>query len=218
MCDYALLLHLNDKIERVGPQSDEGLALKLVGGEINQAMQRRLVAADTNLREILSLAPDIKKMEGKVRSLFLAGKLDMAFMVMINMNLQQAKEAEGAGNAVMLLTHLTTFIMTLQDERLTPEVKLLRVLIRTDCEGVRRSMLQDQLELPSQELDLMLESLPNKNKVQPQLLLKSISDMRREAEELGQAIDHALCETLGGLKQEVETVVGEASQRPGPFK
>jgi len=31
--------------------------------------------------------------------------------------LLQAKEAEGAENAVMLLTHLTTFIMMLQDER-----------------------------------------------------------------------------------------------------
>lgn len=30
---------------------------------------------------------------------------------------RQAKEAEGADNAVMLLTHLTTFIMMLQDER-----------------------------------------------------------------------------------------------------
>lgn len=29
---------------------------------------------------------------------------------------RQAKEAEGADNAVMLLTHLTTFIMMLQDE------------------------------------------------------------------------------------------------------
>lgn len=29
----------------------------------------------------------------------------------------QAKEAEGADHAVMLLTHLTTFIMALQDER-----------------------------------------------------------------------------------------------------
>lgn len=31
----------------------------------------------------------------------------------------QAKEAEGADNAVMLLTHLTTFIMMLQDERVS---------------------------------------------------------------------------------------------------
>lgn len=32
---------------------------------------------------------------------------------------RQAKEAEGADNAVMLLTHLTTFIMMLQDERVS---------------------------------------------------------------------------------------------------
>lgn len=34
---------------------------------------------------------------------------------------RQAKEAEGADNAVMLLTHLTTFIMMLQDERVSAD-------------------------------------------------------------------------------------------------
>lgn len=117
----------------------------------------------------------------------------------------------------MLLTHLTTFIMALQDERvrcrtepgirmyqylclsnvlrtginnpltascvlcvrdhlctcslhvfadyslvgslqLNPEVKLLRVLLRTDCDGVRKSMLQERLQLPNQDIFLVRQA------------------------------------------------------------
>lgn len=34
-------------------------------------------------------APDIKKMEGSVRTMFREGRINMAFMVMISMNLQR---------------------------------------------------------------------------------------------------------------------------------
>lgn len=34
-------------------------------------------------------APDIKKMEATIRTYFREGKVDMAFMVMISMNLQR---------------------------------------------------------------------------------------------------------------------------------
>lgn len=125
----------------------------------------------------------------------------------------------------MLLTHLTTFIMMLQDERvsagnyspnehaftvvivfsrtrldgcnrcecrqrtldtilhsvahdpsnvdmlfhtqLNPEERLLRVLLRTDCDGVRKSMLQDQLQLPNH--DIFLVSSPTLRGVLRQL-------------------------------------------------
>ncbi|CAM9569792.1 unnamed protein product, partial [Hapterophycus canaliculatus] len=116
LCDHAFLTHLRRRIETEEVQSPQANALKHVEEEINMAMQRRLAAADLNLRQVLDLAPDIKKMEGRIRTMFREGNVNMAFMVMISMNLQRAKEAEGADNAVMLLTHLTTFIMMLQDE------------------------------------------------------------------------------------------------------
>jgi hypothetical protein len=57
--------------------------------QINTAMQRRLVAADSNLRAILTLAPDLKKMEGNLRKLYRTGQVDIAFNVVLNMNLAQ---------------------------------------------------------------------------------------------------------------------------------
>lgn len=39
--------------------------------------------------------------------------------------------------------------------QLNPEVKLLRVLLRTDCDGVRKSMLQERLQLPDNDIFLV---------------------------------------------------------------
>ncbi|CAM9569031.1 unnamed protein product [Phaeothamnion confervicola] len=149
MCDYAFLMHLNMLIGEAGPKSERGMRLTEVGKEINLAMQRRLVVADANLRDILSAAPDIKAMEGKLKRCLRTGQVDMAFMVMLNMNLAQAREADGAENAVMVLTHLNTVIMEALDERVAPEVRLLRLLLRTTCKGVREQMLKDNLILPA---------------------------------------------------------------------
>ncbi|CAM9302806.1 unnamed protein product [Scytosiphon promiscuus] len=215
LCDHAFLTHLRHRIEDEEVQSPKANALKHIEEEINMAMQRRLAAADSNLRQVLDLAPDIKKMEGRIRTMFREGKVNMAFMVMISMNLQRAKEAEGADNAVMLLTHLTTFIMMLQDELLNPEEKLLRVLIRTDCDGVRKSILQDRLQLPNH--DVFLERPPDKEKVQPHLLQQAITDMIAQVEDIGQAIDAGMTDSLKGLQTEVDSVVA-GSKRPGPFK
>ncbi|CAM9588839.1 unnamed protein product [Ectocarpus sp. 12 AP-2014] len=215
LCDHALLTHLRGRIEAEEAQSPEATALTHVEEEINMAMQRRLAAADSNLRQVLDLAPDIKKMEGRIRTLFREGKVNMAFMVMISMNLQRAKDAEGADHAVMLLTHLTTFIMMIQDERLNPEEKLLRTLLRTDCDGVRKSILQDRLQLPNN--DVFLERPPDKDKVQPHLLQQAINDMITQVEDIGQAIDVGMTDSLKGLQVEVNTVVA-GSKRPGPYK
>ncbi|CAM9091371.1 unnamed protein product [Ectocarpus fasciculatus] len=215
LCDHALLTHLRGRIEAEEAQSPEATALKHVEEEINMAMQRRLAAADSNLRQVLDLAPDIKKMEGRIRTLFREGKVNMAFMVMISMNLQRAKDAEGADHAVMLLTHLTTFIMMIQDERLNPEEKLLRTLLRTDCDGVRKSILQDRLQLPNN--DVFLERPPDKDKVQPHLLQQAINDMITQVEDIGQAIDVGMTDSLKGLQVEMDTVVA-GSKRPGPYK
>lgn len=39
--------------------------------------------------------------------------------------------------------------------QLNPEEKLLRTLLRTDCDGVRKSMLQDRLQLPNHDIFLV---------------------------------------------------------------
>lgn len=39
--------------------------------------------------------------------------------------------------------------------QLNPEVKLLRVLLRTDCDGVRKSMLQERLQLANHDIFLV---------------------------------------------------------------
>lgn len=60
----------------------------------------------------------------------------------IYLSFGQAKEAEGADNAVMLLTHLSTFIMALQDERVRTKTQFLLIIeleLNTFSTGSRRS-------------------------------------------------------------------------------
>lgn len=58
------------------------------------ACYSRLISYDSPYSNIMGTvlveqAPDIKKMEGTIRTLYRNGKVDMAFMVMISMNLQR---------------------------------------------------------------------------------------------------------------------------------
>lgn len=52
-------------------------------------------------------APDIKKMEANIRTLFREGKVNMAFMVMISMNLQRVSHDLGAFIPVVRYTRKT---------------------------------------------------------------------------------------------------------------
>lgn len=51
--------------------------------------------------------------------------------------------------------------------QLNPEVKLLRVLLRTDCDGVRKSMLQERLQLPDNDIFLVRLFRSNCNAAPP---------------------------------------------------
>eukprot|EP00953_Heterococcus_sp_UTEX-ZZ885_P037151 19106-Heterococcus_DN1.PRE.1 len=128
-------------------QYDQAEALSSVTNAINTAMQRRLVAADGNLRGILTLAPDLKKMEGMLRKLYRTGQIDIAYNVVLNMNLAQAREAgDSALGAVAVLTHLNTKLMEWQDDTVSPAIKLLRVLMRAGDSDKRKDILREQLD------------------------------------------------------------------------
>lgn len=55
----------------------------------------------------------------------------------------------------LLFTRDTLHMSAYESAQLNPEEKLLRVLLRTDCDGVRKSMLQDRLQLPNHDIFLV---------------------------------------------------------------
>lgn len=50
---------------------------------------------------------------------------------------------------------LPLLMRTVLSAQLNPEVRLLRVLLRTDCDGVRKSMLQERLQLANHDIFLV---------------------------------------------------------------
>ncbi|KAG5179957.1 hypothetical protein JKP88DRAFT_71701 [Tribonema minus] len=208
MCDYGFLMYLNGRIGEAGPDSEEGTKLSAVAQEINVAMQRRLVAADANLRAVLANAPDLKKMEADLRRLFRTGQADMAFMVVLNMNLAQAREAgPGAEGAVAVLTHLNTAIMEMQDTRVAPEVRLLRMLMRAsddDNAEKRRDLLKEQLDLSGGG------GADSSGLVTPDQLRDAIRELQEQAtqiEKVSKEYDTGLTEKLRGLLREIDEVL-----------
>jgi hypothetical protein len=121
--------------------------LERIGEAINMAMQQELVRADQLLRGILK-SGDLRLMEATMRKHLRANDLTMAFDVVLGFNLQEAKQRPDSEAAERLLQHLSTVLAEERDKRLPTEVRILRMLLRTECDGARKRMLSDKLILP----------------------------------------------------------------------
>ena len=115
--------------------------------EINLARKGKLMEADKILRGILS-AGGLKQMEAKLTYHLRKSEIDMAFMVILQLNIADAIEGN-ATTAVQVMTHLETMITEYQDALVSPPVRLLRLLIRTDDSNVRKQMLRQKLLIGS---------------------------------------------------------------------
>ena len=70
----------------------------------------------------------------------------MAFNVILRLNIEDAIRAN-VTTAVQIMTHLETLINEHQDALVSPPVKLLRLLVRTEDPQVRLQMLRQKLIL-----------------------------------------------------------------------
>ena len=111
--------------------------------EINVARRQRLIDADSLLRDILS-AGGLKQMEAKMNNYLRRGEIDMAFRVILQLNIEDAIVAN-VTTAVQIMKHLETMINEYQDAIVSPPVHLLRLLLREDDIYVRKQMLRQKL-------------------------------------------------------------------------
>lgn len=141
-CDESFNVFLSDRIALEATEE----AKKVLGRiryEVNSARQRKLIEADTMLRSILA-AGGLKQMEAKLAYHLRRSDIDMAFMVILHLNIEDAVHAK-AEQAVQVMTHLRTLIQEHQDSVVSPPVRLLRMLVRTDEPMVRKQMLRQKL-------------------------------------------------------------------------
>mmetsp|Transcript_19723 Transcript_19723/g.30943 ORF Transcript_19723/g.30943 Transcript_19723/m.30943 type:complete len:313 (+) Transcript_19723:107-1045(+) len=212
LCDYGFLNHLSQAAaaaERAG--APEAGALRGALAAINAAMQRRLVAADERLRQILS-AGELKTMEAMTRDMVRNNGVDMPFMVILNMNIAQAKQAN-AEQAEQVLQHLYTTIQEEQDKTLPANVRLLRLLLRTTCDGVREAMLKEQLVIEGFPGVPREERMWGKRdpEVTPSQLARAMEDVLQQTASFDQELDIGVEEKITGLRQEVENVIKKYS-------
>lgn len=104
--------------------------------------QKRISVAAETLKTILSQGEPMK-MEGAIVRLAREGKIDEAFLLLLEANLTQAKDA-GAMDAVSLMKRLAKRALDEKDKQSTSkEIRLIRQLLRTDDAGEREKLLED---------------------------------------------------------------------------
>jgi hypothetical protein len=141
-CDESFDVFLNDRIAACETEGKKQVLGK-IRYEVNVARQKKLMEADKMLRGILA-AGGLKQMEAKVQSHLRKSDIDMAFMVILHLNIEDAIAAN-AETAVQIMTHIRTLIVEHQDAVVSAPVRLLRRLVRTDDPTIRKQMLRQKL-------------------------------------------------------------------------
>jgi hypothetical protein len=141
-CDENFDRFLNERISQL-PTEREKQELGKIRYEINVARQNKLRNADLILRGILT-SGGVPEMEAKLQYHLKRTEIDMPFMVILQLNIEDALEANHTV-AVQVLTHLGRIVNEYQDENVSPPVRLLRMLVREDDKNVRKQMLRQKL-------------------------------------------------------------------------
>ena len=167
-CDESFDKYLNDRIASLSTQ-EEKVKLGRVRYEINMARRNKLQVADNLLREILQSGGNssdfqLKQMEAKLQMHLRKSEIDMAFMVVLQLNIQDALNSN-ATMAAQILQHMQTLIHEYQDEIVSPPVRLMRMLVREEDPFVRKQMLRQKLILGDDETALKVVKIENSQEV-----------------------------------------------------
>jgi hypothetical protein len=104
--------------------------------------QKRISAATDALKGVLSLG-DPRKMEGAVIKMAREGRVDEAFLLLLEANEQQARAAGALGPA-QLMERIRKRAMEEKDKQSSSkEIALIRKLLRTDEPSEREAILED---------------------------------------------------------------------------
>mmetsp|Transcript_11306 Transcript_11306/g.16108 ORF Transcript_11306/g.16108 Transcript_11306/m.16108 type:complete len:538 (-) Transcript_11306:353-1966(-) len=107
-----------------------------------QEQQSRLADATNSLKEVLALG-DAMRMEGAIVKMAREGKIDEPFLLLLEANATQARDAGALGPA-QLMEKLRNRAMEEKDKQAaSKEVALIRKLLRTETSAERELILED---------------------------------------------------------------------------
>lgn len=140
--DLRLLERLGERIAHAGAQ--DASRLTQVRDAINAAMNQRMTVALESVKTVLAVQ-NADAMRETMDMLARKGKIDDAFILLLQANLEQAQRA-GAEQAARVVKMVLQRATTIKELKLDPEIRLLRALLRTEDSAARIRMLTDGLK------------------------------------------------------------------------
>ena len=158
-----------------------------------------------------------------------ANELDMAFDVILNINIQQARDDDTDGGndaAANILQHLATMLGEERDKRLSPPTRLLRMLLRAKDEAERQGILLEKLFLanPPKRPPVLNEETGEREEqepvwgaadTQPEELGQALRDFLKEIQAFEQELEADVVERARELQAEIDLVVKTCSRGEG---
>lgn len=139
--DLRLLERLSERIAAGPEHAQSG---QIVRDAISAAMKERMAAAMDAVKTVLA-AGDPTAMRGAVDTLARKGKIDDAFILLLQANIEQAKNA-GATQAEQVIQMVLDHASSVKELGLDPEIRLVRSLLRTEDKAARIEMLTEGLK------------------------------------------------------------------------
>lgn len=199
--DMRFLQHLAQK--NLDASTDaERAEIEAVQAAVTQEMTVRMSAASAAFKSVVT-AGDEEAMYRQLALLLQKGEMDEAFLLLLAGNLEQAKAA-GVAPAVEVLNRLQKRTAELRDNRVPPEVALVRKLLRTPDAVERKAMLTAALT-PRKKIALADGSSSAGVVVDGKKLVVAL---RRLVEDFGN-VDASIVERVDALGLEAEAVARE---------
>lgn len=194
--DLRMLERLSERIVAAGARSP---LLARVRDEISNTMNERVSAAMHSVKAVLSAnTPDAMRKEVDILSQ--EGKLDDAFTLLLQANMEQAQKA-GVKPAVDAIGAILSYATDVRDRNVDPEIRLVRQLLRTDDEATRMDMLTESLT-PRGQVELTDGSTSSGLKLDGK---KFVAALRKLIEQFGN-VDEKFVLKLSKIGEESEAV------------
>jgi len=153
-----------DSIMKIASSIERYEQLEVVGHSLSRLLDTQLQSGKTLLNEFLD-AGELRKLDSIIARAAKAGKLDMAFFSVLNMNIRDATveanqlsddekkklltlvppEAGGGASRLQILQHIYTRCQEEVEKNVNPGVALLNKLLRTDISSIRTNLLNHYL-------------------------------------------------------------------------
>ncbi len=142
--------------------------------EINVERQQQLLKAQELFKVIISYN-DIKEMEAKLLYHLSRNEIQLPFLMILEMNLENAIVNKGSENIIQLLSYLRAFITEYQDKLVSNPVKLLRQLLRFESDEDRRNLLSKRILISSSSQSSKPPSSSKSSSDQCEFIVSSVS-------------------------------------------